>query len=272
MSRIINIISNRNPVSQEIKNSLTVKLTDAGFVVRDVVTVDDFDTEAELIVCVGGDGALLRTLRNLGFPQMPIIGVNTGHLGFFQEIMPEQLDSFVKAYENGSFIIQELKVVKAEVDTKKETAVLNGLNEIIIKSDMSRSVHLNIYFADNFVQRFSGDGILISTPAGSTAYNYALGGCIVDPRIDLLQVTPMAPMNTNAFRSFTSSVIVPPDICINVVPEFTFENSLLLVADGHEYTFSDINHINVTFSDKRVHLLRLEGYEFWDKVKTKFLE
>ncbi len=272
MSRIINITSNRNPVSQEIKNSLVEKLTDAGFTVRNVTSKNDFDREAELIVCIGGDGAMLRTLRYLDFPQMPIIGVNTGHLGFFQEIAPEQLDSFVEAYEKGSFIIQELKVAQAEVDTVKGKAILSGLNEIVIKSDMSRSVHLNLFFGDNFVERFSGDGLLISTPAGSTAYNYALGGCIVDPRIDLLQVTPMAPMNTKAFRSFTSSVIVPPEICINIEPEFTFENSLLLVADGYEYTFSDINHITISFSKEKVQLLRLEGYEFWNKVKTKFLE
>jgi len=98
-----------------------------------------------------------------------------------------------------------------------------------------------------------------------------LGGCIVDPRLELLQVTPMAPMNTTAFRSFTSSVLVPPDICINIVPEFTFENSLLIVADGQEYNFADITGIQVSFSDKNVELLRLEGYDFWNKVKTKFL-
>lgn len=271
MNRTINITSNRNAVSQEIKESLKSKLTEAGFTVCDVANVEDFNPEAELIVCIGGDGALLRTLRNLDFPQIPIIGVNTGHLGFFQEIMPDQLDSFVGAYKKGSFIIQELKVAQAVVDTKEGKTALHGLNEITIKSDLSRSIHLNLYFGDNFVARFSGDGILVATPAGSTAYNYALGGCIVDPRLDLLQVTPMAPMNTTAFRSFTSSVVVPPDICINIFPEFTFENSLLMVADGKEYSFSDINGIHISFSDKTVQLLRLEGYDFWNKVKTKFL-
>lgn len=266
MKRVINIVANNNLKSKETEKLLISKLQAAGFTVS-----EEFSRDAELIVCVGGDGALLRTLRSFDFPQIPIIGVNTGHLGFFQEIMPDQLDTFVSAYENNNFVIQQMKVVQAEVETKKQNTKLHGLNEIVIKADKSRPIHLNLSFGNNFVERFSGDGILVATPAGSTAYNYALGGCIVDPRLDLLQVTPMAPMNTTAFRSFTSSVLVPPDICVNIVPEFTFENSLRLVADGKEYNFEDITGIRVCFSDKKVNLLRLEGYDFWNKVKTKFL-
>lgn len=266
MDKVINITANRNTISQETKRILTGKLKDAGYKVS-----GKFNPDAELIVCVGGDGALLRTLRNFSFPQIPIIGVNTGHLGFFQEIMPDQLDDFVSAYENRNYVIQPMKVAQAVVETKKGKTILYGLNEICIKADKSRSIHLNLSFGSNFVERFSGDGILVATPAGSTAYNYALGGSIVDPRLELLQVTPISPMNTNSFRSFTSSVVVPPDICINVFPEFTFENSLLVVADGKEYKFEDITGIYVSFSDKTVELLRLEGYDFWNKVKTKFL-
>ncbi len=266
MDRVINVIANKNAVSQETKVLLTEKLTAAGFVVS-----EEYSENAELIVCVGGDGALLRTLRDLNFPQKPIIGVNTGHLGFFQEIMPDRLDAFVSAYRNNTFIRQKMKVAQAVVETKHEKTRLYGLNEIGIKADKSRSIHLNLSFGSSFVERFSGDGIIVATPAGSTAYNYALGGCIVDPGLDLLQVTPISPMNTTAFRSFTSSVVVPPEICINVFPEFTFENSLLVVADGKEYKFEDITGIYVSFSDKNVELLRLEGYNFWNKVKTKFL-
>ncbi len=266
MEKVINITANHNQVSQEIKGILTEKLTQAGYTVP-----EEFDPAAELIFCVGGDGALLRTLRYYHFPQIPIIGVNTGHLGFFQELMPDQLDDFIRDYEEGNYVVQTMKVAQAEVHTRNETVKLQGLNEIIIKADKSRSIHLNMSLGSNFVEKFSGDGILVATPAGSTAYNYALGGCIVDPRVDLLQITPLAPMNTTAFRSFTSSVVVPPDITINIVPEFTYENSLLVVADGKEYNFEDITGISVSFSDKTVQLLRLNGYDFWDKVKTKFL-
>ena len=146
-----------------------------------------------------------------------------------------------------------------------------GLNEITIKADKSRSIHLNLSLDNNFVERFSGDGILVATPAGSTAYNYALGGSIVDPRLSLLQVTPISPMNTTAYRSFTSSVVVPPETSINIYPEYTFENSILVVVDGTEYHFDEISAITVSFAEKTVNLLRFESYDFWNKVKTKFL-
>ena len=146
MERVINVTANKNAVSQETKRILTGKLREAGFIVS-----DSFNPNAELIVCVGGDGALLRTLRNFDFPQIPIIGVNTGHLGFFQEIMPDQLDVFVEAYEKKNFVIQKMKVAQALVQTKKEQTRLYGLNEITIKADKSRSIHLNLSFGNNFV-------------------------------------------------------------------------------------------------------------------------
>ena len=90
-----------------------------------------------------------------------------------------------------------------------------------IKGSDSYSIHLNISIGGSFIERFSGDGLLIATPAGSTAYNYSLGGSIVDPRLKILQVTPIAPMNTTAYRSFTSSILLPSDLSLGVVPDLS---------------------------------------------------
>jgi NAD+ kinase len=136
---------------------------------------------------------------------------------------------------------------------------------------MSRAIHLNISIGESFIERFSGDGILVSTPAGSTAYNYSLGGSIVDPRLTLLQVTPIAPMNTTAYRSFTSSVILPPDLSIRINPEYSGEQGLLIVPDGMEYLQQGVEEIYLEFSNSVVKLLRFENYDFWSKVKSKFL-
>lgn len=113
--------------------------------------------------------------------------------------------------------------------------------------------------------------MLISTPMGSTAYNYSAGGSIVYPSLSLLQLTPIAPMNTNAYRSFTSSIILPTTSVISISPEFEFENSILIVVDGIEYNFTQIEEVKIYKSDKNVKLLRLNGYEFWDRVSEKFL-
>jgi NAD+ kinase len=265
-TRIINIVTNERPISNETSRILKRKLEKNGFFISDT-----FDPKADLTVCIGGDGSFLRTLHEHRFPDVPFVGINTGHLGFFQELSPYQLDEFIFRYEKGDYVIQELHPVEANICTRNSCIEIMGINEITIKGDKSRTIHLNISLDDSFLEKFSGDGVLISTPTGSTAYNYSLGGSIVDPRLDLLQITPIAPINTIAYRSFTSSLIVPMGSMIKIHPEYTFENSILVVTDGMEHKHNEIVEINLKMSDIKVQLLRLKNYDFWNKVKEKFL-
>jgi NAD+ kinase len=164
-----------------------------------------------------------------------------------------------------------MKTVLAEVTVADKVWKYVGLNEIVIRSGRSQAVHLDISIGKNFIERFSGDGLLVCTAAGSTAYNYALGGSIIDPRLSLLQITPIAPMNTTAFRSFTSSLAVPPDLPIKIQPEPGRWQSLLVVADNNSYSYPKIDEVNLGYSPYEVRLLRFENYDFWSKVKSKFL-
>lgn len=264
--RVINVFANDTVLSKDTKKLLKRKLEKSDFIVP-----RNFDPDAELIVCIGGDGSFLETLHKYNFPDIPFVGINTGHLGFFQELHPDGLDEFIFKYKQGKYEVQHLKTVKADVTIGKEAFVYKGLNEILIKGEMSRAIHLNISIGESFIERFSGDGILVSTPAGSTAYNYSLGGSIVDPRLNLLQVTPIAPMNTTAYRSFTSSVILPPNLSIRINPENSGNQGLLIVPDGMEYLHEGVEEIFLEFSESIVKLIRFENYDFWNKVKSKFL-
>lgn len=266
-NRVITIHTNDTNVSLKTKKALTRKLEGSGF-----IPSDKLEQETELIVCIGGDGALLEGIHRLGFPDIPFIGVNTGHLGFFQEISPDQLDDFIFHYKTGKYRLQTLSTVKAVIRTEQGEAFEHiGLNEIVIRGEDSHPVHLNISIGGSFIERFSGDGILVATPAGSTAYNYSLGGCIVDPRLTLIQVTPIAPMNTTAYRSFTSSILLPSDLSLGIIPEYMKKHGIKITTDHLEYMYHDISNINIEFADKIVNLLRFETYDFWNKVKTKFL-
>ncbi|MBK5246909.1 MAG: NAD(+)/NADH kinase [Peptostreptococcaceae bacterium] len=266
VQRKICIFRNGTQVSMKTQKILKCKLESNGFSVH-----TKFCEDAELIVCIGGDGAFLQTVHELNFPHIPIIGINTGHLGFFQEIQPNQLDDFILNYKQGKYSIQLLSTVKATTTIDGKEVVHRGLNEIIIRGDMSYSIHLNISIGGSFIERFSGDGILVATPAGSTAYNYSLGGSIVDPRLNLLQLTPIAPMNTTAYRSFTSSILLPTDSSLGIEPEYTKNHGLQILVDGTQYSYGDIEHISIGVSTKEVKLLRFETYDFWSKVKSKFL-
>lgn len=264
--RIINIFANDNAISRDTKRLLRRKLEKSGFIIP-----REFNPDAELIICIGGDGSFLETLHKYDFPKIPFIGINTGHLGFFQELHPDELDEFIFKYKHEKYEIQNLKTVRAVITDSNEKYEYKGLNEIIIKNEKSLTIHLNISIGDSFIERFSGDGILVATPAGSTAYNYSLGGSIVDPRLNLLQVTPMAPINSTAYRSFTSSIILPSDLSIKIYPEYSKEEGILIVADGMQSSHKAVDEIYIEFSDSIVKLLRFENYDFWNKVKSKFL-
>ncbi len=266
MKRIINITTNEYSRSIKTGKILKEKLEAVGFEVP-----NEFSSNAELIICIGGDGSFLKTLHQYDFPEIPIVGINTGHLGFFQEIHPHEIDKFIHAYINDDYSIQEIHPLEASICTRKSCIETLGINEIVIKGDVSRTIHLNISVNNNFIERFSGDGVIISTPTGSTAYNYSVGGSLVDPSLKLIQITPLAPINTNAYRSFTSSIILPKDVIIKVTPEYRFENSILIVIDGVEHKYNEIIKVMLQSSQIKIQLLRLKDYEFWSKVSEKFL-
>ena len=160
--------------------------------------------------------------------------------------------------------------MQAEVETADERFLYKGINEIVVRGSNAYSTHLNISIGDSFIEKFSGDGVLIATSTGSTAYNYSLGGSIVDPRLKLLQATPIAPMHPTAYRSFTSSILLPPDLTLGIVPE-TSEKIIYITNDGIETGYSDLKEIEIKISDTSVNLIRFSDYDFWNNVKDKFL-
>lgn len=266
--RLIKLYTNDTELSIRTEKVLREKLEANGFMIADELT-----DECELLVCIGGDGAFLESIHMYNYPAVPIIGINTGHLGFFQEISLDQLDLFIEHYKEGKYQTQTLNMVAAKITLPHRTLYLNGLNEIVIKGRNTHAIHLSISIGGKFIEKCSGDGILVATAAGSTAYNYSLGGAIVDPRIKLLQVTPIAPMNTTAYRSFTSSILLPCDLELGVVPEpeDTRDDTMFIINDGIQHRYNNVKNIEIKFSNKEITLLRFEHYYFWDKVKSKFL-
>lgn len=264
--RIINIISNRNFQSRQTSSLLSKKLKSRGFRVP-----EKYSPDAELNICIGGDGAFLRAVHRNKFPDIPYVGINTGHLGFFQEILPEDIDSFMEQYISKDYSVEEILLVEAEIFTGEISFFLTGVNEIAIKGIKSKVVHLKVYIDDNHLQQFSGDGIIISTPVGSTAYNFSSGGSIIYPSLRTLQITPLSPINSEAYRSLPNSAVIPGDITISIKPEFRYENSILLINDGMEFRYDNITNINLKLSDKTIKRLIFDKNMYWKNLKSKFL-
>lgn len=233
---------------------------------------EGFDESVDLILCIGGDGTFLSCMHKCGFPSTPVIGINTGHLGFFQDMNSEDLEQVIGNYNPDDYNVQVIKPVEANIITEKDTFKRIGINEILVRGPYSHVTQLTVSIGNTIIQDFSGDGILISTPVGSTAYNYSLDGSIVSPKLDVLQLTPVAPMNTNTYRSFHSSIILPSDDMIKLEGIKRSRNGNFLVSfDGRTHEFNNVSRVEIVQSDKEIHLLRLKDYDYWKKLKTKLI-
>lgn len=270
MKRNITIKSNNLEFSQKIEVLLREKLIEAGYTTSSECTENTY-----LVVSIGGDGSFLKAARDLDFPDVPFFCINTGHLGFFAEILPneKEIDFFIKNFIEGNFIVNSLPLLEIDISNGVHTTREYAINELVVRGNRSRTAHLNLYVNGNFMETFSGDGLILSTSTGSTAYSYSAGGSIVDHRLEIMQITPISPISTNAFRSFTSSIILPAkDSEITIEPEFKFDEIVLTVIDGEEKKHTNTSYIKTRQADKKIKLLRLQDYEFWNRVYMKFLK
>lgn len=262
------IYKNRNPYSAQIEEKLTSYLSN-----RDVELTKTPHGDTDLCICIGGDGSLLNFVHKFRFPAAPILGINTGHLGFFQECSPGNMEIALDDILSGKYQVQSIKPIEASIYNKSRLiGKQTGLNEIMVRGSYSHVSQFAVFVEDTKIQDFSGDGILISTPAGSTAYNYSLGGSLLSPDLDVLQITPVAPMNTAAYRAFHSSIILPSDksITINSVGR-TLSSTLILSFDGKTGEYYNIDKILIKQSDYTVKLIRSVNYDYWKKLADKLL-
>lgn len=267
MSNKVLIYRNNKYLSVETAAKMKEILLSKGFDV-----VEDPKENPDLYICIGGDGTFLSFCHKMRFPSKPIIGVNTGHLGFFQEVMPDDMERIIDEYVTGNYKIQTINPVEARIETKKEIFTRIGINEILIRGPLSHVSHFSVEIENTKIEDFSGDGLLISTPVGSTAYNYSLGGALVSPDLNILQLTPVAPMNTNAYRCFHSSILVPGHETLKITGIGRLaEGSLILSFDGKTHTFDNVKTIKIKQSKKTIKLIRFSDYDYWDKLTKKLI-
>lgn len=263
----IYVYQNNMPKSDEAYGIFVKETEDRGYEIT-----EQFDETVGLITCIGGDGTFLRLMHTCNFPPTPIIGINTGHLGFFQEIRPEDITDFLDFYEKQKYSLQSIWPIDARIVTDQGTFHHRCLNEIVIRGPHTHLTHLAIQIDQSLVQEFYGDGVLISTSAGSTAYNYALGGAIMSPQLNAIQITPIAPSNTSAYRCFRSSIIFPSTLQLSLSPiKRTCTDSLEVIVDGIDTLYKNVQSITISRAESGVHLIRFSDYDYWNKLKTKLL-
>ena len=151
--------------------------------------------DADVLICLGGDGTFLKAARSVYKKNIPILGINLGSLGFLTEVEKNEIKDAVNCLMTGKYIVEERMMLEATIIRNDEIIGKDtALNDIVIsRGALSRILHVKTYINDVFVDMFPGDGLIVSSPTGSTAYSLAVGGPIVEPDIDLIIVSPICP-------------------------------------------------------------------------------
>jgi NAD+ kinase len=223
------------------------------------------DHKPNFVVVLGGDGTLLSAARAVAKAGIPIIGVNLGSLGFLTEIALPELYSTLEAVDQGKCMFEERAMLHCElVRGDVCVASFDSLNDAIInKSAIARLVEFDLYVDDGFVSNYKGDGVIISTPTGSTAYSLAAGGPILMPSVNAFILTPVCP------HSLTHRPLVVRDTSKIKVVVRSIDEEAFLSIDGQVGTpIANGDHILCRKSEYRVRLLRLRK-TFFDVLRTK---
>lgn len=168
--------------------------------------IDSPDPEAQAVISLGGDGTFLRVARWIGKLEIPVLGINTGHLGFLASYTPAESEELVELLRSGEALVEQRIALQVEVPGDCESPSLPyALNEVaILKEDTSSMINVHAEIENHFLADYLADGLLISTPTGSTGYNLSAGGPILVPTLDAIVLTPIAP-HTLTFRPLVVS-------------------------------------------------------------------
>ena len=254
---------NDNDKSREVADIVSSKLCEAGF--------KSVKKDYDLAIAIGGDGSFLRMVKATNFNSNVLyIGINAGTLGFAQEVSIEEIDKFVDELKNNKFKVDNIGVQETKVITEDSDSYFFSLNEIVIRQKELNTVVLDVKIDDVFLETAVGDGLLISTSFGSTAYNLSFGGSIVYNTFHTLQITPIAPLNNKSYRSLLNSVILPENKVISLIPQRN--RDLLITIDGENKYYENVIKVETVVDKKRINCLRRKGYNFVEKINEKFLK
>jgi len=265
--RTFKIFLNQNKKSFDVAGNLRARLLATGKF-REVA---ESEKRADFIFSIGGDGCFLRSFRESHVADnVMFVGVNTGTLGFLQSVMPDKIEALVKHLADEDYRVQKLSFIKCTVTFHGgQEQVLHCLNELVVRNENLHILNLRIRVDGEELETFAGDGILIATSTGSTAYNLSLGGSIVHERFHTLQLTPIAPLTTIA-HSLVNSLVCPEGSCLEIYPAKKAQN-LLVCADGYNTVINDVQLLKVELDKRRVNRLIIDEHSFWQRINEKIL-
>ncbi len=231
-----------------------------------VAAKDIIPQQADLIIVLGGDGTLISVARQVNDLRVPILGVNLGSLGFLTEVTRQELPVMLEAVLAGQYVISDRMMLNVDILRRgKLVATHTLLNDVVInKGTLARIIDMETWVDGDYLTTFKADGLIISTPTGSTGYNLAAGGPIIYPGINSLVITPICPhMLTNRPLIVPSSSVVAIDVSFaDDVVYFTGDGQI-----GANLEAGD--RVEVRQSEARTHLIKSPTRDYFEILRTK---
>ena len=224
--------------------------------------------DCEVAIVLGGDGALLKAARLVAPHGIPILGVNLGRLGFLTEVEPSELEGALARLFAGEYEIEERLMLRARVRRRGEwVASFFGLNDAVVtRGVFARVISFETYVDEHLVGTFRADGVIVSTPTGSTAYSLSAGGPIVNPKVEALIVTPICPHTVGA-----RTLVTGPSERVRIRLSAKAQDAMLTV-DGQEgESLQAEDEVHVERAPKPARLVKMKERAFYTLLHERFL-
>jgi NAD+ kinase len=231
------------------------------------------ENEPDIVLSIGGDGTMLHAFHSFKhrLEDISFVGIHTGHLGFYADWKADEIEQLVELMAGKPGLNSrkvEYPIAEVTITTPQGTETYLALNEVTLKgaeATLVAQLHIN----DQLFEMFRGDGIVISTPSGSTAYNKSLGGAIIHPALDTIQIAEIASINNRVFRTLGSSLILPQHHHCDIYPRPG--QKLTLTVDHLHVEIEDLISIRGTVAKEKVSFARYRPFPFWKRVKDAFI-
>ncbi|MCB2862432.1 NAD kinase [Streptococcus suis] len=260
----IALLASRNPKSEAVSKELWTKLKEANFILT--------PKNPDIVISIGGDGMLLSAFHKYEklIDRVRFVGIHTGHLGFYTDYRDFEVDKLIEnlKLDTGARVSYPILNVKVKM-TDGRIVEARALNEATVKR-LSKTMVADIIINNVPFERFRGDGISVSTPTGSTAYNKSLGGAVLHPTIEALQIAEVASLNNRVYRTLGSSVVVPKKDKIVIEPKHSDRYSIAV--DNKTYVYDNIDKIEYQIDQHKIHFVATPSHtSFWNRVKDAFI-
>ena len=222
----------------------------------------------DCVITLGGDGTLIRAARDISHLGIPIIGINMGHLGYLTSISrPSDISDMIRILINDEYYIEERMMISARVIREgKDFCTFNALNEAVITGrEILKTIRCNVYIDGDFLNEYSSDGIIVSTPTGSTAYSLSAGGPIIEPSSKMMLITPICPHALSQ-----RSIVLSSSKVVSISFKSGTKSSRELVLDGDDsVSLESTDVVELRESETFARLIKLKKGSFLDNIRNK---